>query len=82
MPSRLDIPKTKGKNEPNTFTSKLIGWGTSSSKESLRSTKVDEGKCENDIGISSLSNASYFTMKATGTTFTTYVVVPRVSIVS
>jgi hypothetical protein len=82
MPSRLDIPKTKGENEPNTLTSKLIGWGTSSSKESLRSIKVDEGKCENDTGISSSSSPSYFTMKATGATFTTNVVVPRVNIVS
>jgi hypothetical protein len=55
--------------------SKFIGRETSSSEELLKSIKVDKGKCKDDIGISSLSSASYFTMKATFTTFTTNVMI-------
>jgi hypothetical protein len=74
----VDTFETKGKNESHTFTSKLIGRETSSSKQLLRSIKVDEGKCEYEIGISSLSSTSYFTMKTVGAAFTTYAMVPRV----
>jgi hypothetical protein len=55
--------------------SKFIGRETSSSEELLKSIKVDKGKCKYYIGISSLSSASYFTMKATFTTFTTNVMI-------
>jgi len=61
--------------------SKLTSRETSSSKESLISIKVDEGKCEDEIGISSLSNISCFTMKTSGTTFSTYATIPGVRIV-
>jgi hypothetical protein len=54
---------------------------TSSSEKSLRSIKVDEGKCKGETGISSLSNVSYFTTKASRATFTIDVVVPKVRIV-
>ncbi len=74
----MDTFETKGKNEPHTFTSKLIGRETSSSEQLLRLIKVDEGKCEDEIGISSLSSTSYFTMKAVGAAFTTYATVTRV----
>jgi hypothetical protein len=37
----------------------------------LRSIKVDEGKCEDEIGISSLSSVSCFTTKVLGATFAT-----------
>jgi hypothetical protein len=50
----------------NIFTSKLTGRETSALKESLKSTKVDEGKCEDDTGISSLSSASYFIFHSEG----------------
>ncbi len=65
MPCRMDTPKTKGGNEPYTFMLYPISKDTSSSKELLRSIKVDEKKCNDDTGISSLLGASYFTMKAT-----------------
>jgi hypothetical protein len=61
-------------NEPKIFTSKLISRQTSSSKESLRSIKVHEGKCEDEICT------SYFTTKALRATFTTNVVVLGVRI--
>jgi hypothetical protein len=77
MPYRMDTPKTKGGNEPYTYMLYPTNRETSSSKESLRSIKVHEGKCKDDTRISSLLGASYFTMKAVGATFTTYVVVPR-----
>jgi hypothetical protein len=54
---------------------------TSSLEESLKSIKVDEGKCKNEIGVSSLSDASYFTMKASKTTFATYAIVLGMRIV-
>jgi hypothetical protein len=41
----------------------------------LKLIKVDEGKCEDDIGLSSLSIVFCYTMKATRATFTTYVMV-------
>jgi hypothetical protein len=66
----VDLPKNKGGNELDTFTSELTSMDTSSSKEWLKSIKVDERKCKDDIGISSLSSASYFTMKVGGPTFT------------
>jgi len=62
--------KIKSGNELEIFTSKLISRETSSSKESLRSTKVDEGKCEDETGVSSLSDVSCFTTKASEATFT------------
>jgi hypothetical protein len=77
----MDTPKTKGGNEPYTFMLELIGRETSLSKESLKSIKVNEGKCEDDIRIIFSSSASYFAMKATRTTFTTDVVIPWVRIV-
>jgi hypothetical protein len=73
----MDIPKTKGGNEPYTFTLYPTSKETSSSKELLRSIKVDQRKCKDDTAISSLLGASYFTMKVARATFTTYVVVPR-----
>ncbi len=51
------------------YQNQLIGRQTSSSKESLRSIKVDEGKCEDE------TNASYFTTKASKATFTTNAIV-------
>jgi hypothetical protein len=71
----MDTPETKGGNEPYTFMSKFIGRKTSSSKELLKSIKVDKGKCKDDTKISSLFSASYFTMKAMGTTFTANVMI-------
>jgi hypothetical protein len=53
---------------------------TSLSKESLRLIKVDEGKCEDEIGVSSFFDVSYFITKASGTTFATNIDVPRVRI--
>jgi hypothetical protein len=63
MPSIVYTPETKGENEPYTFTSKVISMETSSSEDSLKSIKVDEGKSEDYIGISYLLGASCFTMK-------------------
>jgi hypothetical protein len=60
------------------FTSKLTSRETSSSKQLLRLIKVDEGKCEDEIGISSLLGSSYFTMKIVGATFAANATVPRV----
>ncbi len=77
MPCRMDISKTKGGNEPYTFMLYPTSRETSSSKESLRSIKGDERKYKDDTGISSLLGASYFTMKAVGATFATYVLVPK-----
>jgi hypothetical protein len=54
---------------------------TSSLEESLRSIKVYEGKCKDEIGVSSLFDTSCFTMKALGATFTTNAVVLGVRIV-
>jgi hypothetical protein len=48
---------------------------TSSLEELLRSIKVNEGKCEAEIG------ASYFTTKASRATFTTNAIVLGVKIV-
>ncbi len=80
MSSTMYTSKTRAQNEPKTFTSKLIGKETSSLEESLRSMKVDEGKCEDETGVSSLSSAFYFTMKVLGTTFATNATIPRVRI--
>jgi hypothetical protein len=73
----MDTPETKGGNEPYTYILYPTSRETSSSKESLRSIKVDEGKCKDDTRISSLLGASCFTMKPARATFTTYVMVPR-----
>ncbi len=75
MSSIVYTPETKGENEPYTFTSKFISMETSSLKKSLRSIKVDEGKCEDDIGISYLLGVFCFTMKVIGATFATNVMV-------
>jgi hypothetical protein len=80
MPFKVDTPKTKGINEPYTFMLKLIGKETSSSKQSLKLIKVDEGKCEDDIGIFSLLGAFCFGIKVMGVTFVIDVMVPRVRI--
>jgi hypothetical protein len=47
----------------------------------LKSIKVDERKCKDDIGISSLSSASYFIMKVMGSIFTIDATVHGVKIV-
>jgi len=60
----MDTPKTKGGNEPYTYMLYPTSRETSSSKESLRSIRVDEGKCKDDTKISSLLGVSCFTMKA------------------
>jgi hypothetical protein len=73
--------KTKGRNEPETFTSKFTSRETSSLEESLRSIKVYEGKCKDKIGVSFLFDVSYFIMKASGATFATNSVVLGVKIV-
>jgi hypothetical protein len=49
----------------------LIGKQTSSSEELLRLIKIDEGKYENEIGVSFLSSIFCFTTKALGVTFAT-----------
>jgi len=43
--------ETGGGNEPKTFTSKLTSMETSSSEESVRSIKVDEGKCKDETRV-------------------------------
>jgi hypothetical protein len=60
----------KGTRNLTFYQNQLIGRQTSSSKESLRSIKVDERKCEDE------TNASYFTTKASKATFTTNAIVP------
>jgi hypothetical protein len=45
----------------------------SSSKELLKSIKVDEAKCESEIGVSSLFDDSCVTIEALNATFATYV---------
>jgi hypothetical protein len=70
-----------GGNEPKTFTLEFIGMETSPPKESLILIKVYEGKCKDEIGVSFLSNASCFTMKASGATFSIDAVVFGVRIV-
>jgi hypothetical protein len=50
-------------------------------KKSLRSTKVDERKCRDEIGVSSLSNVYCFATKTSGATFTTNAIIPGVKIV-
>jgi hypothetical protein len=47
----------------------------------LKSIKVDEGKCKDEIGVFSLFDVSCFTMKASRTTFTTNAIVLGVRIV-
>jgi hypothetical protein len=59
----------------------LIGRKTSSLIESLRSIKVDERKCKDEIRVSSLFSASCFIMKASRATFATDVAVHGVRIV-
>jgi len=73
--------KTKVRDEPKTFMLELIGRKTSSLIESLRSIKVDERKCKDEIRVSSLFSASCFTMKASRATFATDVAVHGVRIV-
>jgi hypothetical protein len=46
----------------------------------LRSIKVDEGKCEDEIKVSFFSNIAYFTKKPSGATFATYAIVLGVRI--
>jgi len=53
----------------------LTSKHTSSSKESLRSIKVDEEKCEDE------TNFSFFKTKILGTTFATNVAILGVKIV-
>jgi hypothetical protein len=50
--------------------SELTGRHISSSKESLRSIKVDEGKCEDEISI------LFFKTKASIVTFATDATIP------
>jgi hypothetical protein len=78
MPSIVDIPETKGGNEPYTFMSKLISRETSSLEKLLRSIKFDERKCEDDTKIFFLSSVSCFTMIAVGVAFATNAMVPGV----
>jgi hypothetical protein len=47
----------------------------------LKLIKVDEGKCEDEIGVFSFFHTSCFTMKASGTTFAIDAIVPKVRIV-
>jgi hypothetical protein len=47
----------------------------------LRSIKVDEGKCEDEIRVSFFFSIAYFTKKASKATFATYNVVLGLRIV-
>ncbi len=72
---------TEAGNELERFTSELTSKHTSSLEKSLKSIKVDEGKCEDEIGVFSFFGASSFTIKALGATFATDTVVFKVRIV-
>jgi hypothetical protein len=80
MFSTRHTSKIRARNEPKTFMSKHTSRETSSSKTLLKSIKVDERKCEDEIGLPSLSNVFYFTTKTLGATFATDAIVLEVKI--
>jgi hypothetical protein len=81
MSSKRYTSKIGARNELETFTLVLTGRETSSLKKSLKSIKVDEGKCEGETKVSPLSNVFCFTTNASGATFATDVAIPWVRIV-